>query len=261
MDLFDLLQNHVATFLLLLTRTSGLFMISPFLGSQNIPIQIRGALALVIAVLLYPFIDQNFPAQEVSSNTIGYIILVAGELFVGWLIGLVAYIVLAAINMAGKIMDLQIGFAMVNVMDPTTHQQSALIGSFLYNLAIIVFLVVNGHHILLEALLASLQSIPLAGVGISLDLSRLMIDFTNGIFVTGMKIAMPITFSILIVNVGLGILARTMPQMNIFVVGIPLQLTIGVMVLMMLIPFFIGYLDVMFDAVYASISTALRALQ
>lgn len=261
MDLMDLLQNHVAVFLLMLTRISGLFIIAPFFGSQNIPVRIRVGLAMAMALLLFPVIDQKFPIEEVPATIVGYILAVIGELFVGWLIGMVAYIVIVAINMAGKIMDMQVGFAMVNVMDPTTNQQNALIGSFLYNLCIIIFLVVNGHHILLSALVGCFESIPMGGVGMSLDLSRMMIDFTNGIFVTGMKVALPVTFAILMVNVALGVLARTMPQMNIFVIGIPMHLVIGMFVLMMLVPFYIVFLDVIFDAIYANVSMALHALQ
>lgn len=261
MDFFDLLQNHIAAFLLMMTRISGLCIIAPFFGSQNIPVRLRVGLTFIMAMLLFPVIDQKFPVDELPPTMLGYMISVIGELFVGWLIGMVAYIVIVAINMAGKIMDMQVGFAMVNVMDPTTNQQNALIGSFLYNLCIIIFLVVNGHHMLLGALVGSFESIPMGGVGMSMDLSRLMIDFTNGIFLTGMKVALPVTFAILMINVALGVLARTMPQMNIFVIGIPMHLMIGVFVLMMLVPFYIVFLDVVFDEIYANVSLALHALQ
>lgn len=261
MDFFDLLQNHVAAFLLVLTRTSGLFIIAPVFGSQNVPIRIRVGLAFAIALLLFPVLDEKYPVLEVPATILGYSLAVIGELFIGWLIGMVAYVVIVAINMAGKVMDMQVGFAMVNVMDPTTNQQNALIGSFLYNLCIIIFLVMNGHHMLLSALVGSFDSIPLMGINPSTDLSRLMIDYTGGIFVTGMKVALPVTFAILMVNVGLGVLARTMPQMNIFVIGIPLQLTIGIFVLMILVPFYIVFLDVLFDAIYANVTLAIKALQ
>ena len=87
-----------------------------------------------------------------------------------------------------------------------------------------------------------------------------MIDLTAGVFLTGMKIAMPVTFAILITNVGMGILARTMPQMNIFVIGIPMHLMIGLFMLAMLMPFYILFLDVMFNGIYADISTAIKLI-
>ena len=157
-------------------------------------------------------------------------------------------------------MDLQVGFAVANVMDPTSGQQSPLIGSFLYNLSVIYFLVTNGHHMIIAGLVESFRSVPLDSVIWNPSMARFMIDLTNGVFLTGMKIAMPVTFAILITNVGMGILARTMPQMNIFVVGIPMHLTIGLFMLAMLMPFYVLFLDVMFSGMYSSISTAIKLI-
>ena len=158
-------------------------------------------------------------------------------------------------------MDMQVGFAMVNVMDPTSGQQIPLIGSFLYNLAIIVFLVVNGHHMLIAALFESFRNVPLLGVSPAPTLAGFGVNLVNGVFVTGMKLAMPVTFSILLTNVGLGILARTMPQLNIFVVGLPLQIVIGMFVLSILMPFYVLFLDVLFNETYAQIAAALHAIR
>lgn len=260
MDFYDLLAGHAAVFLLLMTRISGIFMISPFFGSLNIPIYFRAAASLAMALVLFPVID-NLGMIQAPSSVWAYAGAVLSELFIGWLIGFVAYISFAAITMAGKIMDMQVGFAIVNVMDPTSGQQMPLIGSFLYNLAVIVFLVVNGHHMIIDALFESFRMVPLLGMEFNLSLPIIIANFTTGIFMTGMKIAMPVTFAILLTNVGLGILARTMPQMNIFVVGIPMQLTVGVIILSMVLPFYVLFLDVLFNEMYGNITIALQALQ
>ena len=260
MDLFTLMQDHAAVFLLMLTRCSGIFLIAPFFGSLNIPIMVRAATAFMFAVVLFPVVDGLGPV-EAPTSVLMYTVAVLKELFIGWLIGFVAYVCFSAIHMAGKVMDMQVGFAVVNVMDPTSGQQIPLIGSFLYNLGIIVFLVTNGHHMIITALAESFRVVPLLTMQPNLSLTMIMVNFTNGIFVTGMKIAMPVTFAILLVNVALGILARTMPQMNIFVVGIPLQLMVGVGILAMLLPFYVMFLGGMFDEMYGKISIALQALQ
>ena len=260
MDLYELLQGHVAAFLLTLTRISGIFLISPFFGSMNIPIFFRVGIALAMTVVLFPVVDGlGAPAAPASIVMFGAAVL--GELFIGWLIGFVAYISFAAITMAGKVMDMQVGFAVVNVVDPTSGQQIPLIGSFLYNLAVIILLVTNGHHMLIAALVESFRAVPLAGLEANISLALIIANFTGTIFLTGMKIAMPITFAILLTNVGLGILSRTMPQMNIFVVGIPMQLMIGLFVLSMIMPFYVLFLDVLFNEMYGNISLAIRALQ
>lgn len=258
-DFYDIYQGQLAAFLLVLTRTSGIFLISPFFGSMNIPVQLRAGVAIVMAVVTFPVIVEKTVVTAPES-----ILMFGGsvvqELFVGFLIGFIAYVALAAINMAGKIMDMQVGFSVANVMDPTSGQQAPLIGSFLYNLAIIYFLVVNGHHIIISALFESFNRIPIDGVIWNEALASFIGDITAGVFLVGMKIAMPVTFSILLINVGMGILARTMPQMNIFVVGIPLHLMTGSFMLAMLMPFFILFLDTMFDEMYSNIITALKLI-
>ena len=260
MDLFTVLQEHAAIFLLLMTRVSGIFILSPFFGSLNVPVYFRVTTAFLFAVVLFPVVDA-LGIVDPPSTVLMYVFAVLAELFIGWLIGFVAFISLAAINMAGKVMDMQVGFAIVNVMDPTSGQQAPLIGSFLYNLSIIVFLVTNGHHGIIAGLAESFRLVPLMEMNPGLSLPMLIANFTTGIFLTGMKIAMPVTFAILLTNVGLGILARTMPQLNIFVVGIPMQIMIGLGVLLMLIPFYVLFLDVVFNEMYGHISIAIQALQ
>ena len=260
MDFFDLLQNHAAVFFLLLTRVSGIFIVAPFFGSINLPQYIRIGTALAMSVVLFPVVDQLAVVQA-PATILGYALAVLAELFVGWLIGFVAYISFSAIHMAGKIMDMQVGFSIVNVMDPTSGQQIPLIGSFLYNLGLIIFLVTNGHHMIIAALFESFRAVPMLGMTANPDLTMLIANFTAGIFSTGMKIAMPVTFAILLTNVALGVLARTMPQLNIFVVGIPMQIVVGLFVLSILVPFYILFLDVLFNEMYGNVSMALRTIQ
>ncbi len=258
-DFYDVLQGQVAAFLLVLTRMSGIFFISPFFGSMNVPIQLRAGAAVAMTILIFPVIvsEQVVTAPETILMFTGTI---AQELFVGWLIGFVAFVALSAINMSGKIMDMQVGFSVANVMDPTSGQQAPLIGSFLYNLSVIYFLVVNGHHMIIAAVVESFRRVPLDSVVWNPALANYVGDITAAVFLTGMKIAMPVTFAILITNVGMGILARTMPQMNIFVVGIPMHLMIGIFMLAMLLPFYVLFLDVMFNEMYSNISTAIRLI-
>ena len=260
MDLFALLQNQAALFLLMLARMSGIFTLSPFLGSINIPPYVRVGTAFAMSLVLFPVVAAG-SGIEAPPTVIAYAGSVLIEVFVGWLIGYVAFVTLSAIHLAGKVMDMQVGFSIVNVMDPTSGQQIPLIGSFLYNLGIIIFLVTNGHYMLISSLFESYGAVPIGGMVANSDLVNLVVDFTASIFMTGIKIALPITFSILLTNVGLGILARTLPQLNIFVVGIPLQITVGIFVLTIVMPFYVMFLDVLFNGMYGNIVAAIRAIQ
>ena len=226
---------------------------------MNISVKFKAAASVAVAIVLFPVVVKE-SVIHAPATILLFTATVVKELFIGWLIGLVGYITLSAINMAGKVMDMQVGFAMVNMMDPTTQQQTGLIGNFLYNLSIIYFLITNGHHVILSALAESFRVIPLDSMVWNDSLPQLINDLTAGIFLNGMKIAMPITFAILLTNVGLGIMARTMPQMNIFVVGIPMQLMIGTTMLSMVLPFYLLFLDVIFNEMYANISIALKAI-
>ena len=226
---------------------------------MNIPVQIRAASAIAMAILIFPVLMEEMTFNAPATVAM-FAVLIVQEIFVGWLIGFVGYVVLSAITMSGKIMDMQVGYTIAQVMDPTSNEQSPLIGSFLYNLTIIYFLAVNGHHMIVAALVESFRAVPFDAVTWHATMADFMINLTNGIFLVGMKIAMPVTFSILITNVGMGILARTMPQMNIFVIGIPMHLMIGTAMLALLMPFYVLFLDVMFDDIYASISTAIKLI-
>lgn len=259
MDLFTLMEGQVTIFLLVLARVLGIFTIAPFLGSMSIPMLARVVTGFTMALVLFPIVSSQGAAYA-PETIVHYAGALLGEMFVGWFIGFVAYAVLSAINFAGKVMDMQVGFAMINVMDPTSGQQIPLIGSFLYNLMIIVFVVVNGHHMLITALFESFQTIPLLMVSPDPSIALFVSNLVHGIFSTGMKLALPVTFAVLLTNVGLGILARTMPQLNIFVVGLPLQIIIGLFTLSMLLPFYVLFLGVLFNESYEKISLMLRLL-
>nr|WP_231038445.1 flagellar biosynthetic protein FliR [Pectinatus haikarae] len=254
-----MLQNHIGLFLLVLTRISGIFLISPFLGSINIPAKIRVGTAFFISIVLFPVIEmQGLPVlpQRVDQ----YAALVVAELLIGWMIGFVGYVLFSAINVGGQLIDMQVGFATISVMDPTSGQQVPLVGSFLYNLCILIFLSANGHYIILSALSESFMAVPAMSAQFDGRIVMFMIDIIGGVFATGLKLALPVLFAILLTNVGLGVLARTMPQMNIFVVGIPAQIIIGIFVIGIMLPFYALFLDVIFNELYGDITAMLRAI-
>ncbi len=254
-----MLQQHIEIFLLVLTRVSGIFILSPFFGSLNIPRYIRVGAAFFISIVLFPIVDIN--GISVPTSLGYYALAVIGELLVGIMIGFAATVVLATIKLAGQLMDMQVGFAMVNVVDPTSEQQVTLIGSFLYNLCILVFLLTNGHYLLLTALTQSFATVPLLTAQFKGALTLLMVKAVGNIFLIGLKIALPVLFAILLTNIGLGVLARTMPQMNIFVVGIPAQIVVGIFILGMMLPFYGAYLGVIFHDMAQTIKTLLQVLQ
>jgi flagellar biosynthetic protein FliR len=250
-DFFALLQNQVGFFMLIFVRITGIFLMAPVFGSKNVNTYIKAGLALVITYILFPLaFNSNIVIPE---HFVQYLFIVLGELIVGLIIGFVSSLVFSAIQMSGQLLDMQIGFGVINIIDPQSGGQIPLIGNFKYILALLIFLATNGHHVLLSALFTSFKLIPVTGVIVHTNLTEFIVRMVSGTFVIALKISMPILITIIITDIALGILARTMPQMNIFVVGVPVKILIGLFVLSLALPFYIIFLEMAFDGMYKDI--------
>ena len=259
MDLFTAIQTSLGFFLLIFVRISGIFIMAPVFGSRNIPVMIKAGLSLIISLILFPmFFQSNITVPE---HVILYVIMLASELIVGWIIGFVSSLVFSGVQMAGQLLDTQVGFGVVNILDPQSGQQVPLIGNFKYILALLVFLITNSHHLLLTALFNSFKIIPISGVVFNKAIAELIINMVWGIFTIAIKISLPVLVAIILTDVALGILARTMPQMNIFVVGVPGKIIVGIFVLSLALPFYILFLEVAFNGMYNDIYRILSVLR
>lgn len=258
MDFFALMQNQVAFFLLIFVRITGIFMMTPIFGSKNINKYIKVGLALIITYILFPLAFQN--GVTIPEHFLPYLFVVMGELVIGLIIGFVSSLVFSSIQMAGQLLDMQIGFGVINIIDPQSGTQVPLIGNFKYILALLLFLATNGHHVLLSALFSSFKLVPVTGFTVQAALSDFIINMVSGTFVIALKISMPILITIIITDIALGILARTMPQMNIFVVGVPGKILIGLFVLSLALPFYIIFLEMAFNGMYKDIFRLLALL-
>lgn len=204
------------------------------------------------------FFQSNITVPE---HVILYAIMLTSELIVGWIIGFVSSLVFSGVQMAGQLLDTQVGFGIVNILDPQSGQQVPLIGNFKYILALLVFLITNSHHLLLTALFNSFKIIPISGVVFNKAITELIINMVWGIFTIAIKISLPVLVAIILTDVALGILARTMPQMNIFVVGVPGKIIVGIFVLSLALPFYILFLEVAFNGMYNDIYRILSVLR
>lgn len=256
MDIFTFIQTQLGFALLVLARVSGIFTSAPIFGSRNIPAYAKTGLALSLTYLIAPVVERP-PA--IPDNLYAYLFLVIGEVIIGLTIGFAASLIFSAVQMAGQLLDMQIGFGIINIFDPQLGQQVPLIGNFKYILALIVFLSTNGHHIFLTALVTSFKLIPLTGVVFSSALTSLIIDMISGIFIIAIKISLPVLVAVFLTDIALGILARTIPQMNIFVVGVPAKIIVGIFVLSLALPFYVMFLEVAFNGMYNDIYRLLAA--
>jgi len=149
------------------------------------------------------------------------------EALIGVALGFSARLIFAAAQLAGEMIGFQIGFSVANVIDPVSSVSVSLIGQVQYLFALLIFLITNSHHIFFAAVADSFRLVPLLSFHVSGDFMTLMMSLCRDMFVLSVKLSIPVIAVILFTNVGLGIVARTVPQINVFIVGFPLQITIG----------------------------------
>lgn len=246
---FDLL-------LLLFVRMMGLFATAPIWSNRLVPVQVRVAISAGAAVVISPL----FPDPVMPPNLVGLIPLVLRELLVGMAIGFVASLALAAVQFAGMILDMNMGLAMVNVLDPMTQTQMPIMGNFLYILGLLIFFTINGHHMLIEAVMDSYSLVPIGTASVTPELSFRMVEIAANLFVVGLKVAAPVLAALFLTMVALGILNRAVPQMNVFIIGIPIQLAVGVFMVMVVLPLYVTFLQVIFRGMFTDIYGVLRLL-
>ncbi|HEX2947125.1 MAG TPA: flagellar biosynthetic protein FliR, partial [Clostridia bacterium] len=142
--------------------------------------------------------------------------------------GFIAYITYNAIYIAGEIIDMQVGFGIVNVMDPMSNIQVPVTANVYFIISMLVFLSINGHHMLIKALFDSFTTLPVGTAKFNPGITDTFVGLFSSVFSTGFKIAAPIVATILIADIVLGTISRMVPQMNIFVIGMPLKIIVGI---------------------------------
>lgn len=226
----DKLQDLV----LIVSRASGLFILAPIFSDRTLPVRIKAALVLVLSLALLPVASpENFPIVNSVWQLAG---LAFHELLVGLMIGIVFIVIFWAAQTAGGLVGYQIGFAMVTMLDPSTNSRVSIIGQFWYMIAIVFFFAINGHHLIIGSLVDSYTVIPLGMVDVNLGLGEMLMRYTASVFILALKIASPVMVTLFLVDVSLGTVAKLMPTMNVFFVGFPIKIGVGLLIMAMSLP-------------------------
>lgn len=252
------LINGAAVFALILVRMTGLFIISPVFGRKNLPVYLKIGFSLMMTLIMINTVQIG--NLNYDNSIYQFVFLVLKEFIIGLMIGFVSYIFFSVVYIAGQLIDIQIGFGMVNVLDPTSNIQVPITSNFYFIISMIVFLGIKGHHFLIRAVFESYKYIP---IGNAIFSDKLIDDFLRifcEVFAIGMKIAAPVTAAILITDVALGILSKTIPQLNVFVVGMPLKIMLGIIVIMITLPLFITLLDMLFNGMNGEIINFIKSM-
>lgn len=235
-DVFGLTAAQFETFFLVVVRTATMLSVFPVFSAAQIPKLARVGLALLISFVIY----HTVPVVTPLGTLYALATAVVSQVVLGLIVGFVAFLVFMGVQFAGEIVDLQIGFAVANVINPQTQQQVTIIGEFELAMATLLFLVTNSHLLLLQGIGGSFHLLPLPYINLDPSVAGNVMLFVSQAFVVVFKIAAPASVALFLVNVTLGLMARVAPQMNVFVVGFPLQIGVGLIMLGIGIPL-LGY--------------------
>lgn len=180
---------------------------------------------------------------------------------IGVMVGFAGRLIFDGIQLAGQLIGFQMGFSIVNVIDPVNNEQVSIISQFQYLIAMLIFLVMNGHHIFLYAIAESFRILPPLGFHFSGELMQLMLVFVRNMLEVAIKTGAPIIAVLLFMSVGMGLVARTVPQINIFIVGFPLQIAIGLIGIGVTLPMFLRVVETYFSNLEGEIVLLLRLMQ
>jgi flagellar biosynthetic protein FliR len=224
----DGVLKFVPVFVLVLFRITGFMLFAPLFGSTRIPRQVRVLFAIILAAGLTTTVT---PPMHLPQTSWGVALAFGGELCFGLAMGMVLSFVFIAAQWAGEIIGQQMGFNLAETFDPSFSQGSTLVGDLYYMLTLVVFLAIHGHRLMIRGLRDSFDSLPLLSVGINESIFDLIISMLQSCTMLAIRLAAPILVTMLIVDLTLGFLGKTMPQLNVPAMGQSVKAVVGMVVL------------------------------
>jgi flagellar biosynthesis protein FliR len=235
-NLLPLIQDQIPLFWVVLVRVAGILAAIPALGSRSVPLQVRIALVLGLTVILLPIVaGQLRPLQIAFPAVLPFMFM---EFMVGLVLGFSIRFVMTAFEIAGEMIGLQMGINVIPALDPFAGGQIPLLGQFMSVLAFLIFFAINGHHVALEALVSSFQLVPPLHAHLSGLVVKAILDLGVGMFVLALKVAAPVMTALFIVTLAMGILGRSIPQLNVMLNNVPITIGIGLLILGISLPLF-----------------------
>jgi len=250
--------NIIEGFLLAFVRGATAISIMPVFGYNAVPMQTKVAIGFVLAIALAPTAGMHLPATIIGP--LPFIGAAAAEAAVGLVIGATAALMMIGAEFAGTLVGLQMGFSSANIMDPQLEQEVSIIGRFEYLLALIVFLSLDMHHLMLAALGESYNIVPVGTGVLGVKLPLMYGRMTAELFVVAVKLAAPVLAILMMTELALGFVARAMPQMNVFADSFPVKIGVGFMAMAVTFPLFVYVLSKTFDKYGGFIIQVIRTM-
>ncbi len=241
----------------MLVRVSVILFMLPIFSSAQVNTLVRFGLGLAITFVVW----STVPPMPLLDGIGPLTAAVFSQAFIGFVFGFVAFLVFVGIQFAGEVMDIQVGFSIVNVINPLTSKNVSVLGEFQLALGSLIYLISNAHHFLFQGLAGSFTLLPLPYVTITPGLETDLTGFFGQAFFMVFQIAGPIGVALFLTNVGLALMARVAPQLNIFAVGFPLQIMIGLTMMMLSLPLLEDVLPQVFEQTPRELDAVLRAMR
>lgn len=229
----EILYSKFIIGLLVFIRVGGIFILAPFFKNMAIPAQVKIMLAIIISAFMTQTYWQSQPT--IDFHLWNLVLLILKEILIGLMIGFAANIVFDATRMAGGLIDFEMGFQAASVFDPSSSSPT-LVGELKELIVLMLFLILNGHHQLIETLFASIRAVPLTTFNFSESTYMLLIKLVTTVFILAIKIAAPVLIALFSANLALALLARIAPQTNIFIISFQVKIAVGLLMLFVSIP-------------------------
>lgn len=255
-ELLNAVLTHADYFVLLLVRVAGLVLPSPIFGRVGVPQRVKTGFVFFMTLLFFVMI----PPKPVQYDTLlGFAWRIFSEMLLGVALAFVTNLFFTIAFTAGQMIDMQIGFGIVNVYDQQNNTQIPLIGNMLNIILLVVFMLVDGPSKLIAMLHRTLTVIPVGTPVFSPNLGPVALELFAKSFLLGVMMALPIIASGMVLEICYGVLIRTVPQMNMFVVGVPLKTLIGFFILLVTVPMFVGFTDRVFNQLFLGVDQMFAA--
>lgn len=228
-DIVQLSTVEIQAFLLALLRTGGFVAAAPALSHRLVPVPVKIGLSLALAWALMPQVASALP--DAPAHLAGFAVLGVREMLTGIVIGFVFSLLFMGLQAAGELVGLQMGFGLANLYDATSEQQIGVLAQFQLILGMLLFFAMDGHHLMLRAFFDSYRIIGIDGLVLSDTGLDSLLRISSMLFVIAIKAAAPVLAAVFLTEIALGITARTVPQMNIFIVGFPVKVGVGLFVM------------------------------
>jgi flagellar biosynthetic protein FliR len=250
--------REIIFFMLVLSRVAGIFAALPVFGGHAVPLRIKVFAVLMITLVCFPTLSVALP--QVPPDAFSLALLVFSEVMVGLTLAFITQIIFAAVEFSGQIIGMQMGLTISSILDPSRGTQTQIMSVVQTLFATLMFLSLNIHHIFIRAIIDSFKVIPLGGWHLSGELINFLVIRTADIFIIGIRLAAPVMVALLLTTVALGIMARAFPQMNIFMISLPLNVGLGLVILGMTLTIFFHVLEVSFGNLNAQIEALFRLM-